>query len=779
VKWGLTARDVGVAISVALYLLCVTAVGYRIFEGGGHLEHALWLVIIGQAVFLTTLAVGSPRWLAALLGSFGIVVALSHQHAPSSHWYGLPTFRTWEIWTDAVAESTALFNITTAPVPYETGWAGLYGLGVALVVISTLFFGQVLHAHFEAIIPGATFFIFLSVLGDGPSRLIMTLAVITTGYLMAATLRGVAHVTVARLMTTGATIAVIGAGVAPYFPGADQEPWITTKGRFGASDSALSPLVDIQGRLVNQSTVEMFAMESVQPAYWRILTLSEFDGRRFSAPSSPRQISGPDEVTLALAGANEGSRIEQILEISGLEGSWLPAAAVPVAISALDATGDLRGAELRWNPQFSAVSRADRDLLPNDTFLVQSVLPQFSTSELLERQALSPPDPIYISLPESFPQEVIDRASQVVNAATGLNTQEGNLNGANRPYLVARALQDWFRAEFTYSLEIPGGHGNNALERFLEDRVGYCEQFAAAFVAMARSQGLASRVAVGYTPGVQRQPGRYTVQGRHAHAWPEVWFDGLGWVPFEPTPGRGVPGAEDYTGLLAQQDGPLGVIEPGTEDAAGFDALDEIGDLSDVDLDIIDGGAIDIPSSEDTTPAPSQDLVPRILLTALVLLGSIALAGPWIWRRFRSRQLRQLPPEQQVLAMWHGQLGALRRDGFTSNKAMTITDIKRVVEQRIPALANPIDGLASQAEVAGFARDPHIQSTELEQCEHWEREISQILRRRKGAVARAVSYFAVWRDRPLPRGHNRRDLGQADGVNDPGDQNSDRPLARR
>ena len=42
--------------------------------------------------------------------------------------------------------------------------------------------------------------------------------------------------------------------------------------------------------------------------------------------------------------------------------------------------------------------------------------------------------------------------------------------------------------------------------------------------------------------------------GKNAHAWPEVWFDGLGWVPFEPTPGRGAPGAEGYTGLPAAQD---------------------------------------------------------------------------------------------------------------------------------------------------------------------------------------------------------------------------------
>ena len=48
--------------------------------------------------------------------------------------------------------------------------------------------------------------------------------------------------------------------------------------------------------------------------------------------------------------------------------------------------------------------------------------------------------------------------------------------------------------------------------------------------------------------------GLYHVYDRHAHAWPEVWFDGFGWVSFEPTPGRGEPGAESHTGVAAAQD---------------------------------------------------------------------------------------------------------------------------------------------------------------------------------------------------------------------------------
>jgi transglutaminase-like putative cysteine protease len=61
---------------------------------------------------------------------------------------------------------------------------------------------------------------------------------------------------------------------------------------------------------------------------------------------------------------------------------------------------------------------------------------------------------------------------------------------------------------------------------------------------MLRSIGIPTRVAVGYTSGIEQNPGTFSVRGKNAHAWPEVWFDDVGWVLFEPTPGRGAPGAE-------------------------------------------------------------------------------------------------------------------------------------------------------------------------------------------------------------------------------------------
>jgi transglutaminase-like putative cysteine protease len=108
----------------------------------------------------------------------------------------------------------------------------------------------------------------------------------------------------------------------------------------------------------------------------------------------------------------------------------------------------------------------------------------------------------------------------------------------------------WFRA-FTYDRSFRAGHSLNVMQEFLAQRRGYCEQFAGTYAAFARVVGLPSRVAVGFTQGEQRDDGRYYVQGKHAHAWPEIYFDGVGWVPFEPTPGRANPAAQQYTGIEA------------------------------------------------------------------------------------------------------------------------------------------------------------------------------------------------------------------------------------
>jgi len=103
----------------------------------------------------------------------------------------------------------------------------------------------------------------------------------------------------------------------------------------------------------------------------------------------------------------------------------------------------------------------------------------------------------------------------------------------------AVALERWFlSSRFGYSLQSSLPDTPQGLLAFLtKHRRGYCQQFAFAMAVLARMIGIPSRVAIGYTAGRQQQNGSWLVTTADAHAWPELYFTGIGWLRFEPTPG--------------------------------------------------------------------------------------------------------------------------------------------------------------------------------------------------------------------------------------------------
>lgn len=95
---------------------------------------------------------------------------------------------------------------------------------------------------------------------------------------------------------------------------------------------------------------------------------------------------------------------------------------------------------------------------------------------------------------------------------------------------------------FEYTL-IPGAipeevqSASDFLDYFLlEKKEGYCTYFATAFVLLARAEGIPARYLQGYC--VPMKMGEVQVLNTMAHAWPEAYIEGVGWISFEPTPGR-------------------------------------------------------------------------------------------------------------------------------------------------------------------------------------------------------------------------------------------------
>jgi len=145
----------------------------------------------------------------------------------------------------------------------------------------------------------------------------------------------------------------------------------------------------------------------------------------------------------------------------------------------------------------------------------------------------------YASSPETTAR--VRRLAERIVADAGITG-----SGAATQFAKVKALEDWMGAHLTYSLDAPlSPSGVDVVDDFLfRSKEGWCEQIASSLVVMLRQVGVPARLATGYAPGeFDAAAGRFVVRERDAHAWAEVWFPALGWVPFDPT--ASVPYAGD------------------------------------------------------------------------------------------------------------------------------------------------------------------------------------------------------------------------------------------
>lgn len=131
----------------------------------------------------------------------------------------------------------------------------------------------------------------------------------------------------------------------------------------------------------------------------------------------------------------------------------------------------------------------------------------------------------YLQLPENYSPRVRELAEQITA-------------GMDNPYDKVEAVTNYLRDNIQYTTTVPNApDGQDPIEWFLfTHKQGFCNYYATAEVLMLRSIGIPARVVVGYAQGQEMENGiYYMVRQKDSHAWPEVYFYGAGWVPFEPT----------------------------------------------------------------------------------------------------------------------------------------------------------------------------------------------------------------------------------------------------
>jgi transglutaminase-like putative cysteine protease len=687
-------RDLVATFSVMLFGLVVALSFARVFAGWSFASDLVMLVVLTHLVSFGLRRASVSGWLATPATALAAVWLLAWQNYSATFRWLLPTSDTWTLFRLETSLVREQFPTTTAPVVYGAGWAVLAGLALVIVVVLADLFAFRSEARGEALVPGAVLFVFIGALGDERSRVLFSGLLIAAGFLAVVALRALhdrrrrvelvaSHsgrsTVVAAALGTALAVAVVAGAVGPRLPGAGAEALYDTKGRSGGVTEVANPLVDIRSRLVNLSAEEVFRVDATSDSYWRATSLPQFDGQTFGLPSRPlERVDGAFSIARA-----DAQLIRQDIEITGLTGELLPAAADPIEAS---------GRDLRWNPDTSTLVVVGDPLAAGDRFTVVSASPRLQPSQLRAATSATPPDPLFLDLPAGFPSSVADTARTVTA-------------GSESSYDAALALQTWFREEFDYSLDVQAGHGSSAIEVFLRQRVGYCEQFAASFAAMARTLGMPSRVAVGYTAGLREADGWFSVRGQNAHAWPEIWFDGIGWVPFEPTPGRGAPGTEQYTGVAPEQDAtPADDTADSDEPSSASTTVAPPVLPGDIDGPTIVPDFAD-PSAGQSAPTPNGSDATGTAWRNLFIVVALALiaALPALVRRARRTLRARLTADQYVIDAWRRATHAARDAGVRATAAMTPQEWARATAKTLPIAARPMHALADTVDAVLFS----------------------------------------------------------------------------
>jgi len=379
--------------------------------------------------------------------------------------------------------------------------------------------------------------------------------------------------------------------------------------------------------------VEVMQVRSTAPAppYLRATTLSQLEGSVWE-PDRVRTVPLENELALGVVPVDEEIRLSEYVttvEVTNLASPWLPVSYPAVSVNGLQ--GDWTAAPYNRTVLSQAATTQGQN------YEIISNVPR-PTLEQVRARAAGGPDQRdgTTSLPVEIAPIVGDLALEVTAETTN-------------DYDALVALQSWFRgSEFSYSLDAPvdegfDGSGTDAVAKFLEVREGYCIHFASAFALMARTLGMPSRIVVGYLPGsatsdaVERET-VYSVSSGQLHAWPEVLFEGIGWVPFEPTNGLGVPTSFTAAGSAAggADDPAAATPAPSTSASAG-------GGLSPDELEAEQNGTEAGAAGTSVNPLPALTVILGILL---------ALSIPAFVRELRRRQMLVSARAGDAAAAW-------------------------------------------------------------------------------------------------------------------------------
>lgn len=411
--------------------------------------------------------------------------------------------------------------------------------------------------------------------------------------------------------------------------------------------SAVNPLAELKAQ--REASERAFLLELPAPPAAQffnrmpLVSLEMYDGAIWSTDSTYRATSRdiPSSIDVTV----ETLTVRQVVEIVDANSPWIPAAQPVSRIEAEDV----------WYDEVSG-SLLDRSDDESRTYTVDSRIAA-PLDEQLRAAVVDRSDPRYTRLP-------------TISTESPLNELVSQVEGAS-DYERLKSLEALL-SQFTLVSDKPSGTSLGRVEEFLFDGEGYRDQFVAAFAIAARQQAFPTRITIGYRIAEQNEESTLvfldTVTSEDYDAWPEVLFEGIGWVAFDPVPAvSGEAGAE--------QDDPTEIPE-GQAQTQG-----PTPELSDPDES-------DEPEPENVGPGTTVRVLVAsglfLIVFPLMLLVMVAFAK--LIRRRHRQNLED--PTDRVLAGWQESKDRLLEAGVEIRPDMTVKEIVAVSRRELGVYAS-------------------------------------------------------------------------------------------
>ncbi|SET39883.1 protein of unknown function [Oceanobacillus limi] len=298
---------------------------------------------------------------------------------------------------------------------------------------------------------------------------------------------------------------------------------------YGEDDSRLG------GSFVQDDTT-VFQAASQEKHYWRIESKDVYTGKGWiNSDDEDYAMQQPDELGLQpYADYNETEELETFLEFQG--NSQIPKLVYPYGTKKVDTNEQ---AQFLLYPISGAVrTEWNGDDVSLSEYSLTYDYPSFSLDKMREAETIRSGEFLdhYTQLPSDLPERVNELADEITESF-------------DSQYDKVKAVESYFaRNGFEYQTSnVPTpGEEQDYVDQFLFDsKIGYCDNFSTSMVVLLRSLDIPARWVKGFTSGEPMEESfdgdssytMYEVTNSNAHSWVEVYFEEIGWVPFEPTQG--------------------------------------------------------------------------------------------------------------------------------------------------------------------------------------------------------------------------------------------------